>query len=150
MAGDATGYLCLQVPGRVHLTIISYGLRENRASSATPPRVSIAAVCRPGGRIYFLESLAFGFQAGSGVDVVSRLSWPSQSRITVTSTPSAARLTAVACRSSCGETHLPASDGPLGRNCHVFLQLEANAGGFERITIAIRKDRLAFSARSAF
>jgi uncharacterized protein YndB with AHSA1/START domain len=46
MAGNAAGYLCLQVPGRVHLTIIPYGLRANRASSATPPRVSIAAVCR--------------------------------------------------------------------------------------------------------
>ena len=46
MAGNAAGNLCLQVPGRVHLTIISYGLRANRASLATPPRVSIAAVCR--------------------------------------------------------------------------------------------------------
>ena len=46
MARNAAGYLCLQVPGRVHLTIVSYGLRANRASSATPPHVSIAAVCR--------------------------------------------------------------------------------------------------------
>ena len=31
MAGDATGYLCLQVPGRVHLTIIP--LRSQSESS---------------------------------------------------------------------------------------------------------------------
>ena len=48
MAGNAAGYLCLQVPGRSHLTIIPCGLRANRASSATPPRVSIAAVCWAG------------------------------------------------------------------------------------------------------
>ena len=32
----------------------------------------------------------------------------------------------------------------------VFLQLESDARSFERITVAIHKDRLAFSARSAF
>ena len=46
MARNAAGHLCLQVPGRVHLAIIPYGLRASRATAAAPPRVSSAVVCR--------------------------------------------------------------------------------------------------------
>src|SRR5215475_15128768 len=43
--------------------------------------------------------------------VVSRLSCPSQLRITVTSTSAVTRLTAVACLNLCGETRLLSSEG---------------------------------------
>ena len=69
MAGNAAGYLCLQVPGRVHLTIIS--LESERVEPVQQLHLAFPSrrFAGPSGRIYFLQSLAFGFQAGPGVDV---------------------------------------------------------------------------------
>ena len=72
--------------------------------------------------------------------VVSRLAWPSQLRITVTSTPAVTRLAAVAWRKVCGETRFLANDGTiLVAAAAVLLQLEANAGSFEGIAVAVDK-----------
>src|SRR5580658_3354196 len=83
--------------------------------------------------------------------VVSRLSCPSQSRITVTSTPAATRLTAVACRNLCGETRLPASDGTFNDAAATYcFQLEANARSFKRMSVTVHEDGFTFSARLSF
>ena len=70
MAGNAAGYLCLQVPGRVHLTIIPLlSQSESSQFSNSTSRFHRGGFAGPSGRIYIVQSLAFGFQAGPGVNV---------------------------------------------------------------------------------
>ena len=69
MTRNAAGYLCLQASGRVYLTIIPYVSERIEPVQQVHLAFPSRQFAGPSGRIYFLQSLAFGFQAGLGVDV---------------------------------------------------------------------------------
>ena len=71
MRRKVAGHLFLLVSGRAHLKIICTALSSERVEPLQQCHLAFPTwwFVGPHGRIYFLESLAFGFHIGSRVDV---------------------------------------------------------------------------------
>src|SRR5438093_1658219 len=102
-----------------------------------------------GRTVYFFQSLAFRFNAGSGVDVggvEACMSQPAANHRDVNSCGDKTRCRGVAKRMR-GDSLIRQGRNPLGSRRHVLPQLEAKAGSFERTSVPIDKHRFIFPAR---
>src|SRR4051812_24197488 len=105
-----------------------------------------------GGPIHLFQSLAFGFNIGSCVDIGRVEAFMSK--------PATDHCHVHLCRDKAhgggvpepvwGDSFAKQGGDLLARGCRVLLQLEADAGGFEWISVPVHEDGFIFPARPSF